>query len=363
MTPTASVLQTMSTWPWVRDPRRRRVTLLILAIIFALLALFPKSYKVTAELLPNDSASSLSSSLGGVGGGAGLFSILFGGGNSIEVDLTIARSQAVFIDLARELQREKVIPAGDLVKAATSLRKKLKIEVARGSILKIDCLDSDPRRGAKIVNAYTQAIRQRLSTLNLNKISERKAIAQQRMDMASTRLSLAQGALIQFKTANRLGAPEAELGATSGLISGLEGQLEAEKTNLGTLSQFGTEQNIGIQASRARIANLEAQIARARTDEKGAGAPTLGTLTPKLTQYQNLYREERYAEAEFQIYERYLDTVRIDELAADINLDLIEPPFVDPKRQFNVMFLGLLALTLILAAFSEFYLAAPRRKT
>ena len=83
-------------------------------------------------------------------------------------------------------------------------------------------------------------------------------------------------------------------------------------------------------------------------------------MTPVLTEYANLFRNERFAEAEYEIYRRYLGTVSVEDLAADINMDIVEPPYVDPERQFNTPAVGALVLVILLGILAEFYIAQSR---
>ena len=143
-------------------------------------------------------------------------------------------------------------------------------------------------------------------------------------------------------------------------MTGLQGSLQAEQTALQALSRFATTENVQVQAAEARIASLKSQIAAAQADEQGrGGGPSLGGLTPQLIEYENLYRNERFAEAEYDIYKRYLSAVTVEELSAPINMDVLEPPFILPERQLNTLFVGALAFIILLAVLAEFYIASP----
>ena len=43
-------------------------------------------------------------------------------------------------------------------------------------------------------------------------------------------------------------------------------------------------------------------------------------MTPKIYGVENLYRDENYAQAEYKMYKRYLDTVTAEFLSSDINM-------------------------------------------
>jgi hypothetical protein len=82
-------------------------------------------------------------------------------------------------------------------------------------------------------------------------------------------------------------------------------------------------------------------------------------VTPKITEYENLYRDQNYAEAEYEIYKRYLDTVMAEFLSSDINMSLIEAPYLVTERQFNSRPMIALMLLLGMGVLAEFYIAKP----
>ena len=132
---------------WFRDPLRRRVTFVIVALVLALLSVWPRHYVARAQLLPDDAGSVLSSLLGTASGGAGgLLSLggLIGNHQSIESDLTIARSEIVVEDVARRLHAEGRVRSGDIERTQRKLLHRTDLDAVRGSILRIVVTDSDP---------------------------------------------------------------------------------------------------------------------------------------------------------------------------------------------------------------------------
>ena len=207
------------------------------------------------------------------------------------------------------------------------------------------------------VGDYVEALRARLAALDVEQTAQKKAVAAGRMAEATLNLSRAQQALDRFRLVNKLAEPQAELGGAIALVTGLQGRLQAQEADLETLEHFATPDNFRVQTARAQVAALRAQIAAAQGAARTGGAGTVGAITPKISEYENLFRDEKYAEAEYEIYKRYLDTTAVQTLSAGINLDVIEPPYVDPDRQFNVRPLGALILVILAAVIAEFYIA------
>ncbi len=345
---------------WLRRPLRRRLTFALLAAILAVLCVWPRHYVARADLLPQESASGLSGLLSPQGGGGGLAGLgaLLGQRPSIETDLAVGRSNAVVRDVVARLRLLGRPGFEDLARAEVKLRRKVDVAAVRGSILQIKAKDADPAFARSLAGAFAAAIRDRLAGLTLGQSVEKRAVADSRMSEATLRLAKAQAALNQFREANRLAAPPAQLGAAVTQLAALQGRLQAKRVELGTLSEFATGQNIQMRALRAEIAGLQSQIAQAQT-ASGANGANLAGMAAKNSQYFNLFRDEQFAQILYGIYTRYLETVTIEELSARNNMEVIDPAYVDPARQYNSWAVGLLLVVIAAALAGEVYLARP----
>ena len=150
MTPPRSIVTSIFDHPWFRNDWRRRLTFLVIAIVAGLLTLFPQTYAAETELLPVSSGGGLSAILSQQSGGALLdLGSLTGNKQSIEADLTIARSYEVLRLAMVKLHAQFPGRVGDFRKAAVELKKKVGIIAIRGSIVQITAHDNDPiSRGA-----------------------------------------------------------------------------------------------------------------------------------------------------------------------------------------------------------------------
>ena len=181
----------------MRDPWKRRGILVIAAVVLAILSVWPRTYLARAELIPDQNTGGLPSILTGSGGGA-LASLgsLIGARQSIESDLSIARSQAVAEDTARRLLQQGFLKgashgAVDLERATAAVRSAVDVESITGSILQITVTNHDPVYAKAAVNNYVTAVRGRLSSISVEQSSLKKTIAANRMADASLNLARA----------------------------------------------------------------------------------------------------------------------------------------------------------------------------
>jgi tetratricopeptide (TPR) repeat protein len=351
-------------WSWVRDPMRRRSLVAVAALVFAVLSIWPRHYLASAELIPDQNGGGLPSILSGGGGALASLGALIGARQSIESDLTIARSQTVAEGAVRLLQREGLLKnAGqanaEMARAVGSLHQATDVEAITGSILQISVTDHDPAFAKAAVGAYVQAIRDRLAAISVDQSTQKKSVALDRLAEASSNLSRAQAALDRFRQTNVLADPQIELGAAISLVTTLQAKLQADEAALATLQRFATLGNVRVQALRAEIDALKSQINTAQTRANMSPGPSVGAMTPKISEYQNLYLNEKYAEAAYEIYKSYLDSVTVELLSSEINMSVVEPPSLSPNRQFNVKFVVALAMILLAGGLAEVYISRP----
>src|SRR4249920_3773757 len=87
---------------WVRDTRRRRLLYAAAAVVLALLSVFPREYIARTKMLPDDnSGGELVSIFSALGGRMQNFASLFGDRGTVEVALSIARSEAITDEVIR----------------------------------------------------------------------------------------------------------------------------------------------------------------------------------------------------------------------------------------------------------------------
>jgi len=360
MTPPRTILGSVVNNPWFRRPGRRRLTFAVAAVVFAILSVWPRHYLAEAQLLPQDSGGGLSAALAQQGTG-GMLSLgaLLGNKQPVESDLTIARSHAVLNLVIDKLHLTGRQGFGNRQQAAVKLRRRLSVIAIRGSILQIQAEDKDPDVARSIAGAAADAIQDRLAAISVTQAAQKRAVANDRFRHATVELAQAQAAISRFRIANKLAAPAEQLGAQVGLLASLEGRLKAKEIEVSTLRQFVTPDNIKMQTALAELAVLRSQVEAQKVATPQEGTSNLAGIANTDAEYFNLYRDEKAAEILYDIYQKYLEEVTIDEMSANQNLSLVEPPYVYPERQFNIAAIGLLVLTIVLAIAAEFYIARP----
>jgi len=356
VTPPRSVISRTLETPWFRSSLTRRLTFLVLALILAVLSFFPQHYVAEAELMPQESGGGLSAVLAQQASGAILdLGALVGNKTSVEADLTIARSHDVAQSVLDRLQLVGKPGFGDNRQAEAKLAKKVDVVAVRGSLLQIRVSDADPDFAKTLTAAVAQSIRDRLAQISLEQAAEKRSVATNRLADAAARLAKAQAALTQFRVANNLPAPEAQLGSGVNVVAGLQADLQTKQTQLAALRQVATDNNVQVRLLQAEIGGIQKAIAAA-TANSPKNPLNLQGVAQSTQRYYDLYREYQTDEILFQVYSRYLDELVIDELSAQQNMNVVEPAFIEPTRQLNFWAVGLLCFVILSALGAEYYL-------
>ena len=347
---------------FVRNDRNRRLSYAVLAVLSAILIFFPRPYVARAKIVPQDTSATAASTttlLGALGGGSQTIgSLLTGGKPSNEVYMIIGRSDTVQGDVIKAL---KLVGPGrqfqDERKARIWLDKKVDVHLLLGGVMEIETKLFDPKEAVEITGAYANAISTNLARFGQQLIDNKSRIVARRFSDAGQRVSRSEADLNAFRRANNLADPEAQLGSALAQRAQLEAQLRSKQVEYQTMSEFRGPESNELAAIRSDIAGLQAQIARTATPATGAAGPNVAGLTAVDLRYLNLYRDLRFQQAIYDVYQRSREQVEVEELAAESAsyIQVIDPAGLDPKRQYNVWAMALFGGIVLLALFTEWY--------
>ncbi len=354
MTPRHSFVGTFSRLPIVRSPWSRRAVFAALIAICAVLTLFPEKYRAAATLTPTDPGTL---GLGGTLGQLGAVSSLFGSQAAVEVSLKVARSEYVRSRVAAELNLEKRLKKSP-VETHRWLDNHVDIRALRGSIIEFAVKDRDPEFARELVGAYGTAVSNQLAVISRNQTAQKRKILVEMVDSASERLARAQSAYDSFRLQTRYTAPQSAIYALGDRVPQLEAAIRLKEIDLATLRQFATDENIKVRQALAEIGVLQSQLAQARSTSGDQNA-SVGRVVGQTTQIDKLRRELDLSQGLYDTYKRYLQGTSVEDLTSSANVRILEPPFIDSARQFNVLPLALGLTLLLLWIAIEFYRIRP----
>lgn len=346
----------------VADPRRRRWGYAAVALVLAVLSVFPPPYVSRAKVVPQDTSSlGLGNTMNALGGQLQSFAALLGGGRQpIDMYLAIGRSAEVEDTVIARLKLADPKDYAGVAAARRKLERKVDVHSLTGGIIEIETRTHNAGESQKLTDAYVSAISDRIVALGRERVERKRNVVMQRFKEAADRVTKTQAALENFRLSHRLAEPQAELGSALSLRAGLEAQLQAKQVELNTLRQFQGPENPQLKAVQEQVTNLQAQIARSATPAAGAAGPNVAGLTEVSGEYLDLYRDYLFAQALYEVYSRSSEEVAVEALAGETASDVqvIEAAHLDPDRKYNTSAVAALALVILLALFTELYAPA-----
>lgn len=358
MTKATSMVGWMSRSRILGDAKSRRVIVLVLLLISAVLTLFPQRYRAAISLTPQDPPS-LGLTMATTQLGA--LNSVFGNQSSIEVSLKLANSTYVRTMVADRLKLNETLGMSR-IEVLRWLDRKIDIRSMRGGILQVEIKLPDAALGQKIVAAYGEAIRAQQGIVNRNQIRDKRQILVDLVSDSSEELRKAQAAYDAFRLKTRYSQPAAAITAIGERIPALEQALKAKQVELNANRQFATDENMRVRQILAEIDALNAQLSEARSvspDEQNS----VGRVVEASTEADRLRRDLQVQQLMFDSYNRFLQNTSAENLSSTVNMRIVEPAYVDPARQYNWIPFSIGVIILLLGLAIEFYYLRPPLQT
>jgi len=358
MTRPFSVIDAFARLKIIRNRWTRRALFTITALILGLLALFPQQYRAAVTMTPTDPSSL---GLSGALGQLGAINNVFGSQTAIEVALKVAKSIYVRHIVVQQFDLVKKMGFHSDSQADRWLTDKIGVRALRGGIIELEYIGDDPDFGRALIATYSDALRKRLSDISREQTAYKRDILIQLVRDSSDRLANAQENYDRFRLRTHYSEPNGAIRAIGDRIPRLQEEIRTKTVQLSAARQFYTDNNMNIRQILAEIQALNSQLVRlqATSDNQANTVSTLGNVVRESTEAQKLERELGLAQSLYDGYKRYLQGTAVEDLTSTANARILEPPFVDTARQYNMIPLSLCIVTLMLAIAMEFYFLSP----
>ncbi|MEO1968988.1 MAG: hypothetical protein ABGW87_09790 [Sphingomonadaceae bacterium] len=325
-----------------------------LVAVCAVLTLFPQKYRAAVSLTPTDPSSlGLSGTLGQLGAGASVF----GSQAAVEISLKVARSPYVEEKVVNALKLDKILdksPQG----ATRWLERKVDVRTLRGGILQIEMEDRDAQFAKKVVSNYATAMRAQLAQIARGQTAYKRQILEELLSESSQRYLAAQAAYNNFRLTTGQGNPKQAILQGAARIPGLQEQILNKQFEIGALEKFATPQNLQVQKARAELDALKQQLTSAQS-QASANSDSVKQIIRQSTELVKLQQELEVSQKLYENYKRFMEGTSVEDLAATANVRILEPPYIDPDRQYNWLFASIGLVILLGGLAIEFYRLRP----
>jgi uncharacterized protein involved in exopolysaccharide biosynthesis len=337
-----------------------RVTLWTLVLSTLVTVLIPNRYESTAHIMPPDSQSEMGAMLAALVGKApaGL-STLAGS------FLGVKNSGALYVDLLRSRTvQEHIVDRFDLQKvywthykqdARKLLDKSTEIaEDRKSGVISVTVKDRSPQRAKDITQAYVEELNRLLSQVNTSSARRERIFIEERLKSVSGDLEDAEkqfGAFASKNTALDI-KEQSKAMVESGAM--LMGQLIAAQSQLQSLEQIYTANNVRVRALSAQVDELKRQLEKIGGTDASLvpGATSSGEFYPSIrklpllgVQWADLYRRLKIQETVYELLRSQYEMARIQEAKEIPTVNVVDPANFPEKKSFPPRLLIVVLLT------------------
>ena len=349
-----------------------------LVLFTAIAFLIPKRFESTVVLMPPDDqsssgmmmaaalASKISGTLGGVAGD------VLGIKSSGDLFIGILRSRTVQDDVIGKLDLKKVYGTKQWDAARKLLSANTMISEDRKSgIISITVSDRSPQRASAIAGEYVTELNLVVSQLSTSSAHRERVFLEERLAQVKQDLETAEKDFSEFASKNgTVDIKEQGRAMVEGAAT-VEGQLIAAQSELQGLKQIYAENNVRVRSVKARISELQNQLAQLGGKQeiaKDATRSNSDELYPSIRKlpllgvpYADLYRRTRVQEAVFESLTQEYELAKVAEAKEIPSVKVLDPPNVPEHKSFpprlQIMSVG----TFLIAALTILGILAQHR--
>lgn len=327
---------------WERGHFLGQAALWGLALSTLVAFLIPRRYESTTRLMPPDNLSSSGMAMmAAMAGNSGLSSLagdLLGTKTSGALFLDILHSRTVEDRLIDKFDLRRVYWVRYMKSARKLLGQNTEAsEDHKSGVISITVTDRDPRRAARIAQAYVEELDRLVAEVSTSSARRERIFIEQRLAGVKRDLDHVSHEFSEYASQNTavdIAAQEKTMVEGAGR---LQGELIAAQSELEGLQQFYTANNVRVRSVQARVDELQRQLdklggdganpspespARPSPDPLNSGRPTTLAAQPmpsirKLpllgVRWADLYRETKIQETVYELLTQQYELAKIQE--------------------------------------------------
>jgi len=331
------------------DHRRwlSRVAAWALVIGTVIAFLIPNQYESSVSIMPPDSMSGSGTMLSVLAAKAAPELAAMAGGL-----LGTKGSGALFVDLFRSRSvQDHVVDRLNLQKVYWSrykqdARKKLNSrtdvsEDRKSGVISLTVMDKNPQRARDIAQAYVEELNHLVSEVSTSSARRERVFIEQRMTAVKIDLEDAEKQFSAFASKNSALDIQEQTKAMVESAGLLQGQLIASQSELQSLEQIYTGNNVRVRSLQARVDELKRQAQKLQGTDASlvSGATQPDQMYPPIrklpllgVEWANLYRRMKIQETVYELLNQQYELARIQEAKEIPSVNVIDPANVPEKK-------------------------------
>lgn len=362
--------------------QRRQVILRasVIALLASTIIVFciPKQYQSMARIMPPEQGSGSAAMMAAIAGkslppGVGaLAASLFGMHNSGALFVDLLQSPTIRGHLVDQFDLQKVYWKRYRTDAGKKLAKRTEItEDRKSGVISVVVTDNDRQRARDMTQAYLEQLDILLARVNTSTARRERLFIEQRLVTVQAELQKAQEDLSRFSSNNATLDIKEQTRAMVDASAKLQAQLIVARSEVDSLEQIYTPDNVRVRAAQARVSELERALNKlggpTNLDISDDHTPD-NEMYPPLRQlpilgvrWANLYRKVKVHETVFDLLTEEHESARIEEAKSIPTVSVIDAPSWPEKKSFPPRILLISILTLVSAITTCLVLLAQDR--
>ncbi len=284
----------------------------------------------------------------------------------------ILESRTVQDDLISRFNLRKIYGVSRWEDARADLKDKTEINEDRKSgIITVRISDRSPQRATAMAREYVEELNRVVAQVNTTAAHRERVFLEGRLSQVKQDLESAEKNFSQFASKNTaLNIPEqgkAMIEATAAL----QGQLIATQTELESLKQMYTDNNVRVRSAQARVDELRRQLQKlgGKSDsETPTDNGNAQTIYPSIQQlpllgvgYADLYRQTKIEETIFESLTQEYELTKVEEAKETPSVKVLDPANMPEKPSFPPRMLIALACSMLALAGAALIVLARAR--
>lgn len=349
------------------DHRRRLARIAAWAIAVSTIAAFliPNLYESTVRIMPPDSMNSTGTMLASLAGKSSPELAAMAG-----KFLGMKDSGALYVDLFRSRTvQERVVDRLNLQKIywkryKQDARKKLDgrtdvSEDRKSGVILLTVEDRDRQRARDIALAYVDELNHLMAQVSTSSARRERIFIEQRLIDCKRDLEDAEKQFSAFASKNTALDIKEQTKAMVESAAALQGQLIAAQSELQSLEQVYTDNNVRVRSMRARVDELKRQTQNIHgtdsslasdTDAPDELYPSVRKLPLLGVEWADLYRRTKIQETVFELLTQQYELARIQEAKEIPTINVIDPANIPEKKSWPPRLLIVVVLSILALA-------------
>jgi len=336
--------------------------------------LLPKQYQSVTQLMPPDTQPSSSVLVGALAGAAGnglsaLAGDVLGLKNSGALFVGILHSATVQGRLVQRFDLKKVY--GDTLEE--DARKDLASHTAisedrKSGIISIVVTDHAPWRAADLAQAYVEELNRLAAELSTSGAHRERVFLEDRLRAVKQDLDQASHDFSEFSSKNTTIDIKEQGRAMVEAAANLQGELIASKSQLESLEQIYTANNVRVRSVQARITELQKQLDKLGGDTSVQTGDAASNIYPSIRQlpllgvtYADLYRKTKIQEALYEALTQQYELAKVQEAKETPSVKVLDVAGVPEKKSFPPRMLIVSVCTFLAAGLGATWLLGRAR--